>query len=92
MRRLLSALCAAIAHPASLDRLLGKSGGSVNGLTGGGFRVKGGKNVIIRNLKISLSKAPTDLVAIDSSTNVVRACRLRSCLSLRSVQLTRNRG
>ncbi|KIO24878.1 polysaccharide lyase family 1 protein, partial [Tulasnella calospora MUT 4182] len=47
--------------------ILGSCGG---GLTGGGFRVKKSSNVIIRNLKLYKSKAPTDLIEIQASTNV----------------------
>ncbi|KAG9032411.1 hypothetical protein FS837_002743 [Tulasnella sp. UAMH 9824] len=47
--------------------VLGACGG---GLTGGGFRVKKGTNVIFRNLKLSKSPAPTDLIEIQASTNV----------------------
>ncbi|CAE6542017.1 unnamed protein product [Rhizoctonia solani] len=44
--------------------------GSNSGLTGGGLRVKKSSNVIIRNLRLSKSPAPTDLVGIQESTNV----------------------
>lgn len=44
--------------------------GSNSGLTGGGFRVKSKKNVIFRNLKLSSSPAPTDLIAIQLATNI----------------------
>ncbi|KAG8904347.1 hypothetical protein FRC00_014049, partial [Tulasnella sp. 408] len=47
--------------------ILGSCGG---GLTGGGFRVKKSSNVIFRNLKLYKSKAPTDLIEIQASTNV----------------------
>ncbi|CAE6473656.1 unnamed protein product [Rhizoctonia solani] len=44
--------------------------GSNSGLTGGGLRVKKASNVIIRNLRLSKSPAPTDLIQIQASTNV----------------------
>ncbi|KAG9092171.1 hypothetical protein FS749_015950 [Ceratobasidium sp. UAMH 11750] len=44
--------------------------GSNSGVTGGGFRIKNGKNVIIRNLKLSKSPAPTDLIGLQNATNV----------------------
>ncbi|CAE6492471.1 unnamed protein product [Rhizoctonia solani] len=44
--------------------------GSDSGLIGGGFRVKNGKNVIIRNLRLSKSPAPTDLIGLQNATNV----------------------
>ncbi|CAE6532639.1 unnamed protein product [Rhizoctonia solani] len=44
--------------------------GSNSGLTGGGLRVKKASNVIIRNLLLSKSPAPTDLIQIQASTNV----------------------
>ncbi|CAE6395377.1 unnamed protein product [Rhizoctonia solani] len=44
--------------------------GSNSGLTGGGFRVKNSKNVIIRNLRLSKSPAPTDLIGLQGATNV----------------------
>ncbi|KAG8994248.1 hypothetical protein FRB90_000496 [Tulasnella sp. 427] len=47
--------------------VLGSCGG---GLTGSGFRVKEGTNVIFRNLKLYKSPAPTDLIEIQASTNV----------------------
>ncbi|KAG8926460.1 hypothetical protein FRC01_008824 [Tulasnella sp. 417] len=47
--------------------VLGTCGG---GLTGSGFRVKKGTNVIFRNLKLYKSPAPTDLIEIQASTNV----------------------
>ncbi|KAG8891477.1 hypothetical protein FRC01_014674, partial [Tulasnella sp. 417] len=47
--------------------ILGACGG---GLTGGGFRVKRGTNVIFRNLKLFKSKAPVDLIEIRTSTNI----------------------
>ncbi|KAG8924636.1 hypothetical protein FRC00_004898 [Tulasnella sp. 408] len=47
--------------------VLGSCGG---GITGGGFRVKKGTNVIFRNLKLYKSPAPTDLIEIQASTNV----------------------
>ncbi|KIO24466.1 hypothetical protein M407DRAFT_76962, partial [Tulasnella calospora MUT 4182] len=47
--------------------VLGACGG---GMTGGGFRVKKSTNVIFRNLKLSKSPAPTDLIEIQASTNV----------------------
>lgn len=43
------------------------------GLTNGGFRVIRSRNVILRNLKVSLSPAPTDLILVQNSTNVVRS-------------------
>ncbi|CAE6428129.1 unnamed protein product [Rhizoctonia solani] len=43
---------------------------SNSGLTGGGFRVKNGNNVIIRNLHLSKSPAPTDLIGLQNATNV----------------------
>ncbi|KAG8959784.1 hypothetical protein FRC03_007492 [Tulasnella sp. 419] len=45
-------------------------GGCGGGLTGGGFRVKNGKNVIFRNLKLYKSEAPVDLIAVQVSTNI----------------------
>ncbi|KAG8967323.1 hypothetical protein FRC03_010168 [Tulasnella sp. 419] len=45
-------------------------GGCGGGLTGGGFRVKNGKNVIFRNLKLYKSEAPIDLIAVEGSTNI----------------------
>ncbi|GAA6021719.1 hypothetical protein JCM10207_008554 [Rhodosporidiobolus poonsookiae] len=50
--------------------ILPKNGGGSDGLTGGGFMIKEGKNVIIRGLSISKSPAPTDLIAVQESTNV----------------------
>ncbi|KAG8916612.1 hypothetical protein FRC01_002958, partial [Tulasnella sp. 417] len=47
--------------------ILGSCGG---GITGSGFRVKEGTNVIFRNLKLYKSEAPTDLIEIQASTNV----------------------
>lgn len=44
--------------------------GSNSGLTGGGFRVKKGTNVIFRNLRLSKSPAPTDLIELQTSTNI----------------------
>ncbi|KIJ51629.1 polysaccharide lyase family 1 protein [Sphaerobolus stellatus SS14] len=44
--------------------------GSNSGLTGGGFRVKKGTNVIFRNLQLSKSPAPTDLIELQTATNV----------------------
>ncbi|VDB82654.1 unnamed protein product [Peniophora sp. CBMAI 1063] len=44
--------------------------GSNSGLTGGGFRVKKATNVILRNLQLSKSPHPTDLIEIQTSTNV----------------------
>lgn len=40
------------------------------GLTNGGFRVKGGSNVIIRNLKLKNSPEGKDLIEIQKSTKV----------------------
>ncbi|QRV96756.1 pectate lyase [Ceratobasidium sp. AG-Ba] len=44
--------------------------GTSSGVTGGGFRIKNGKNVIIRNLRLSKSPAPTDLIGLQNATNV----------------------
>ncbi|QRV82742.1 pectate lyase [Ceratobasidium sp. AG-Ba] len=44
--------------------------GANSGVTGGGFRIKNGKNVIIRNLRLSKSPAPTDLIGLQNATNV----------------------
>ncbi|KAF8695638.1 hypothetical protein RHS03_08043, partial [Rhizoctonia solani] len=45
--------------------------GSNSGLTGGGFRVKQkANNVIIRNLRLSKSPAPTDLILLQEASNV----------------------
>ncbi|KAI0314716.1 pectin lyase-like protein [Amylostereum chailletii] len=44
--------------------------GSNSGITGGGFRVKKGTNVIFRNLQLSKSPAPTDLIELQTSTNI----------------------
>ncbi|KAJ7201291.1 pectin lyase-like protein [Mycena pura] len=44
--------------------------GSNSGMTGGGFRVKKGTNVIFRNLQLSKSPAPTDLIELQTSTNI----------------------
>ncbi|KAJ6564909.1 pectin lyase fold/virulence factor [Mycena vulgaris] len=44
--------------------------GSNSGVTGSGFRVKKGTNVIIRNLQLSKSPAPTDLIELQTSTNI----------------------
>ncbi|KAF8599523.1 pectin lyase-like protein [Ceratobasidium sp. AG-I] len=44
--------------------------GTNSGLTGGGFRVKDSKNVIIRNLRLSKSPKPTDLIELQNATNV----------------------
>ncbi|CAE6490756.1 unnamed protein product [Rhizoctonia solani] len=44
--------------------------GANSGLTGGGFRIKNGANVIIRNLQLSKSPAPTDLIGLQNATNV----------------------
>ncbi|EIN04238.1 pectin lyase-like protein [Punctularia strigosozonata HHB-11173 SS5] len=44
--------------------------GSNSGVTGGGFRVKKGTNVIFRNLKLSKSPHPTDLIELQTSTNI----------------------
>ncbi|KAK7692156.1 hypothetical protein QCA50_003775 [Cerrena zonata] len=44
--------------------------GSNSGITGGGFRVKKGTNVIFRNLRLSKSPAPTDLIELQTSTNI----------------------
>ncbi|VDB82653.1 unnamed protein product [Peniophora sp. CBMAI 1063] len=44
--------------------------GSNSGLTGGGFRVKKGTNVIFRNLQLSKSPHPTDLIELQTSTNI----------------------
>jgi len=44
--------------------------GSNSGVTGGGFRVKKGTNVILRNLQLSKSPAPTDLIELQTSTNI----------------------
>ncbi|GAB1527600.1 hypothetical protein RhiTH_010776 [Rhizoctonia solani] len=44
--------------------------GSNSGLTGGGFRVKKANNVIIRNLRLSKSPAPTDLILLQEASNV----------------------
>ncbi|KAJ6613868.1 pectin lyase-like protein [Mycena sp. CBHHK59/15] len=44
--------------------------GSNSGVTGGGFRVKKGTNVIFRNLQLSKSPAPTDLIELQTSTNI----------------------
>ncbi|KAL7414620.1 pectin lyase-like protein [Mrakia frigida] len=54
----------------SYTTLLGVNGGGADGLIGGGLRVKQSKNVIIRNLRLSKSVAPTDLIQIQYSTNV----------------------
>ncbi|KAJ7485906.1 pectin lyase-like protein [Mycena latifolia] len=42
--------------------------GSNSGVTGGGFRK--GTNVIFRNLQLSKSPAPTDLIELQTSTNI----------------------
>ncbi|KZV61704.1 polysaccharide lyase family 1 protein [Peniophora sp. CONT] len=44
--------------------------GSNSGLTGGGFRVKKATNVIFRNLQLSKSPHPTDLIELQTSTNI----------------------
>ncbi|KAJ7454404.1 pectin lyase-like protein [Mycena latifolia] len=44
--------------------------GSNSGVTGSGFRVKKGTNVIFRNLQLSKSPAPTDLIELQTSTNI----------------------
>ncbi|KAF8599522.1 pectin lyase-like protein [Ceratobasidium sp. AG-I] len=44
--------------------------GTNSGVTGGGFRVKNAQNVIIRNLRLSKSPAPTDLIGLQNATNV----------------------
>ncbi|KAJ3491907.1 hypothetical protein NLI96_g347 [Meripilus lineatus] len=44
--------------------------GSNSGLTGGGFRVKKGTNVIFRNLRLSKSPKPTDLIELQTATNI----------------------
>ncbi|KAJ1302902.1 hypothetical protein OPQ81_003201 [Rhizoctonia solani] len=44
--------------------------GANSGLTGSGFRIKNGNNVIIRNLQLSKSPAPTDLIGLQNATNV----------------------
>ncbi|CAE6412759.1 unnamed protein product [Rhizoctonia solani] len=44
--------------------------GSNSGLTGGGLRVKKASNVIIRNLRLSKSPAPTDLIQLQEASNV----------------------
>ncbi|KAJ7057618.1 pectin lyase-like protein [Mycena amicta] len=44
--------------------------GANSGVTGGGFRVKKGTNVILRNLQLSFSPAPTDLIELQTSTNI----------------------
>jgi pectate lyase len=44
--------------------------GTNSGVTGGGFRVKKGTNVIFRNLRLSKSPAPTDLIELQTSTNI----------------------
>ncbi|KAF9005703.1 pectin lyase-like protein [Hymenopellis radicata] len=44
--------------------------GANSGITGGGFRVKKGTNVIFRNLQLSKSPAPTDLIELQTSTNI----------------------
>ncbi|KAI0074407.1 pectin lyase-like protein [Panus rudis PR-1116 ss-1] len=44
--------------------------GSNSGLTGGGFRVKKGTNVIFRNLNLSKSPHPTDLIELQTATNI----------------------
>jgi pectate lyase len=44
--------------------------GSGSGLVGGGFFVKKASNVIIRNLRISLARAPVDLIQIQKSDHV----------------------
>ncbi|KAJ7601863.1 pectin lyase-like protein [Mycena polygramma] len=44
--------------------------GANSGVTGGGFRVKKGTNVIFRNLQLSKSPAPTDLIELQTSTNI----------------------
>ncbi|KAJ6505551.1 pectin lyase-like protein [Mycena sanguinolenta] len=44
--------------------------GSNSGVTGGGFRVKARTNVIFRNLQLSKSPAPTDLIELQTSTNI----------------------
>lgn len=54
--------------PSSLPSIQGGAGG---GLTGSGFRIAGQKNIIIRNMRISLSKAPVDLIGVTESTNIV---------------------
>ncbi|KAG8738298.1 hypothetical protein FRC10_007002 [Ceratobasidium sp. 414] len=66
--------------------------GSNSGLTGGGFRVKSKTNVIFRNLRLSSSPAPTDLIAIQLATNIwvdhnefYSVCRfVRSCRTINS--------
>ncbi|GAA5858877.1 hypothetical protein JCM8547_007139 [Rhodosporidiobolus lusitaniae] len=50
--------------------ILPANGGGADGLTGGGLMVKEASNVIIQGLSFSKSPAPTDLVAIQESTNV----------------------
>jgi pectate lyase len=44
--------------------------GASSGVTGGGFFVKKAANVILRNLKISLARAPVDLIQIQKSDHV----------------------
>ncbi|NGN67018.1 polysaccharide lyase family 1 protein [Streptomyces sp. A7024] len=44
--------------------------GASSGFTGGGLRIKGKSNVVIRNLNLSKPKAPADAVTVDSSTKV----------------------
>ena len=44
--------------------------GANSGVVGGGFFVKKASNVILRNLKISLAKAPVDLIQIQKSDHV----------------------
>ncbi|KAF7327187.1 Polysaccharide lyase family 1 protein [Mycena kentingensis (nom. inval.)] len=44
--------------------------GANSGITGSGFRVKKGTNVILRNLQLSKSPAPTDLIELQTSTNI----------------------
>nr|GAT56892.1 predicted protein [Mycena chlorophos] len=63
--------------------------GSNSGLTGSGFRVKKSKNVILRNLQLSLSPAPTDLIELQTSTNIwvdVSASRPRQAICSNSLK------
>ncbi|AYG84923.1 Pectate trisaccharide-lyase [Streptomyces hundungensis] len=44
--------------------------GSGSGFTGGGLRLKGASNVVIRNLNISKAVAPADAITVQTSTKV----------------------
>ncbi|MFF1461094.1 polysaccharide lyase family 1 protein [Streptomyces sp. NPDC058330] len=44
--------------------------GSSSGFTGGGLRLKGGSNIVIRNLNISKPLAPSDGITVQNSTKV----------------------